>query len=388
MDILMYIIKLTVYILLVTISGYVLVDSLIRNAVSEQRQSWANRMLQQGAKVLLLAVIVALFVQLVSWTQQFKPEASQLVTLLMEGTTGKVWLALIICSALLMLLVTRSAIARLLLVLAMLFAESMNGHASGDSIRVLFDFIHLATVSIWIGGAICLWLNWREGKEQAIHFIQRFSKLLWLSIAVVSISGVILTLLIMPSISYLLYTSWGQMLLLKLAAVLLALWLGYKAKTTLQKHNGAKLKPLAAELIVLAFVIAFAALVSSLSPVPSAANALNHHEMGEELHYTVKLTPNAPGPNRLSLSLWTLEEEGKVEQVQLSIYAADKPKTSERQFILEPAELEDYFEFPGFIETRYKFEKLNLPYPADWEATFTITFENGTERQISFQFEN
>lgn len=393
----MYIVKLLVYTLLITISGYALIDSLIRPAVSQQRQGSVNKLMQQASKLLVFAVVAALFVQIISWVQQFKPEADQLIALLLEGWVGRVWLVLLLLSILFSLLAHKSPTARLLLVFAMLLAESMNGHASGDSILILFDFVHLAAVSIWIGGAICLWWNWREDKELALAFIQKFTKLLWLTIAVVSVSGLVMMLLISPSLTYLLYTGWGQLLLIKIAAVLLALWLGYKAKSFIQKHEQAKqaagqgsarLRPLATELIVLMLVIAFAGGVSSLSPSPSAANALNYHQMGEELHYTVKLTPNAPGPNRLSLSLWTLEEEGEIEQVQLSLQATDKQKAVAREFQLEIAELEDFFEFPGFIETRYTLPELKLPYPSSWQATFTVSFMGGTERQFSFEFKN
>lgn len=395
MDTILYFVKLLVYLLLIIISGYVLVDAFIRSAVSEYSQIRVNKQLGHASKGLLLAIILAIFVQMISWEQQFDLEAQQLLELLWEGSTGKAWLALLLCSIIFCLIIHKSSPIRLLLVLAMLFAESINGHVSGDSLLVLFDFVHITAASIWVGGALCLWLNWREGKEQALTFVQKYTKLLWLTIAAVSISGLALLIFIVPTVSYLLYTSWGQILLLKIAAVIVALWLGYKASSSIKKHQQAdaedkrlNIRPVIAELSVLVLVVAFAASISMLNPQPSAANAINHHEMGEEIHYTVKLTPNAPGPNRLSLSLWTLEEEGEVQQVSLTIQAADKKKAEARQFILEPAELEEFFEFPGFIETRYFLEELNLPYPSKWEAQFTIEFVEGDSRQFTFSFSN
>jgi copper transport protein len=398
-DILIYIVKLLVYMLLVAISGYVLVGSLISSGVSIQRKAAIDRLMGRSVKALLLAILIGISVQVISWTQQLQPEPSQLVTLLLEGSTGRVWLALLILSILFSMLGNKYVAFpfRLLLVFAMLLAESMNGHASGDSILILLDFVHLVAVSIWVGGVFWLWWNWRESSEQALTFIRKFTKLLWVTIVVVSLSGLLMLLLIVPSWSYLLYTSWGQLLLLKIATVLLTLWLGYKAKTFIHKHNQAKheqnadvvsIRPVLTELGVLAMVIAFAAGVGMLSSSPSAANALNHHEMGEELHYTIKLTPNAPGPNQLSLSLWTLKDEGEVKEVELAIQSIDKQQAMPRVFQLETAELDDFYEFPGFNETRYTLDNLKLPYPSTWQVSFTVTFTSGSERQFSLQVEN
>lgn len=395
-DILNYLVKLIMYLLLVVISGNVLVNSLIPSSVSIQRREKMDNVINQAVKALLLVIVLGIFVQIISWTQQLKPEGSQLLSLFFEGSTGRVWLALLILSILLSLLNNKNFTARLILVLGMLLAESMNGHASGNSIVILFDFVHLATVSIWVGGVMLLWWNWRESKELAISFIGKFSKLLWITIALVSVSGILMTLNILSDWSYLLYTSWGQMLLVKIAAVLLTLWLGYLAKSKIVKRNAKQsgeggattYRPVLAELTVLVIVIGLAAVVSILSPTPSGDKALNHHEMGDELHYTFKLYPNAPGPNKLSLSLWTLEEEGEVASVELALQAMDKQKALPKVVQLEAAELEDDFEFPGFHETQFTLDELKLPYPSTWQALVTITFADGGEREFNFQFEN
>jgi len=395
-DVLVYLVKLLMYLLLVVISGNVLVNSLITSSVSIQRREKMDNVINQAVKGLLLVIVLGIFVQIISWTQQLKPESDQLISLFLEGSTGRVWLALLVLSILLTLLNNKNFTARIVLVLAMLLAESMNGHASGDSIVILFDFIHLTAVSIWVGGVIQLWWNWRESKELAISFIGKFSKLLWLTIGLVSISGILMTLNILPSWSYLLYTSWGQILLVKIAAVLITLWLGYKAKVKISasadensgKNGKTSFRPVIAEFSVLVIVIAFATVVGLLNPEPSGDKALNHHEMGEELHFTFKLYPNAPGPNKLSLSLWTLEEEGEVDSVELALQATDKQKAMPKVVGLEAAQLDTEFEFPGFIESQFTLEELKLPYPSTWQALVTITFADGGEREFSFQFEN
>ena len=387
MEIFVYITKLIVYGLLISLSGLIMVDSFVRNAIAETRIQWRESIIQTVNRSLLLAVILAIFAQVVQWAQSFGG-VEQIATLLIEGSTGRTWLALLLLSAI-GLFVQKLQAARLIIIVLLLLAESMNGHASSDSLIILFDFIHLATISIWVGGVIYFLVNWKDGTEQVRTFLERFTKLLWLTIAIASVSGIALTALILPSISYLLYTSWGQLLLVKIIAILIAIWLGYTANTYIRKHQAdRKSRLLKIEYMTLLVVIALAALMSTISPLPSAENALNRHQMGDELHYTVKLSPNAPGPNTFSLSLWTLKEEGEVANVQLSLYADDKPKTSARAYILQSIPIEDNIEFPGFIEQQFSLKELKLPYPTLWHATVDIVFASGQERQFSFSFEN
>lgn len=387
MEIFVYITKLIVYGLLISLSGLIMVDSFVRNAIAETRIQWRESIIQTVNRSLLLAVILAIFAQVVQWAQSFGG-VEQIAPLLIEGSTGRTWLALLLLSAI-GLFVQKLQVARLIIIVLLLLAESMNGHASSDSLIILFDFIHLATISIWVGGVIYFLVNWKDGTEQVRTFLERFTKLLWLTIAITSVSGIALTALLLPSISYLLYTNWGQLLLVKIIAILIAIWLGYTANTYIRKHQAdRKSRLLKIEYMTLLVVIALAALLSTISPLPSAENALNRHQMGDELHYTVKLSPNAPGPNTFSLSLWTLKEEGEVANVQLSLYADDKPKTSARAYILQSIPIEDNIEFPGFIEQQFSLKELKLPYPTLWHATVDIVFASGQERQFSFSFEN
>lgn len=387
MDIIMYISNLLVYLLLILFSGLVLVDSFISTAVNEKQRSWHTRLLNNMNKGLVLAVLLALFLQLIQWAEQFG--GNQLTVLLLEGATGRVWLALMVISTISLFVVKKYIQARLLAALLLLLVESMNGHPATSSFLVLVDFVHLASISIWVGGIVYFILQIKEGKDAVIAFIQPFTKLLWLTIALASVSGVVLTVFILPDASYLFYTSWGQLLLIKVAAVLLALWFGYKAKTyVVANENVSRPRALLYEFATMAVVIALAAIISSISPMPSFDRAINVHQMGDELHYTVKLSPNAPGPNSLSVTLWSLKEEGEIANVQLSIVAKDKPRTSERLFELDSIELEDHIEFPGFNESRFVLENMRLPYPTKWQAEVVISFVSGQQRQFSFEFEN
>src|SRR5690606_24005321 len=90
-DILNYLVKLIMYLLLVVISGNVLVNSLIPSSVSIQRREKMDNVINQAVKALLLVIVLGIFVQIISWTQQLKPEGSQLLSLFFEGSTGRVW---------------------------------------------------------------------------------------------------------------------------------------------------------------------------------------------------------------------------------------------------------------------------------------------------------
>src|SRR5690606_34678783 len=134
LEIFVYITNLIVYGLLISLSGLLLVDSSVRNAIAETRIQWRESLIPTVNRRLLLAVILAIFAQVVQWAQSFGG-VEQIATLLIEGSTGRTWLALLLLSAI-GLFVQKLQAARLIIIVLLLLAESMNGHASSDSLII------------------------------------------------------------------------------------------------------------------------------------------------------------------------------------------------------------------------------------------------------------
>ena len=105
-----------------------------------------------------------------------------------------------------------------------------DGHTVSKGFRPLHavvNSVHLLAGSIWVGGivmmAIVVWRRSRAGRPTgAAELALRFSPLATVSLVAVGTAGLVMTVMVMDSIGELTGTEWGQILLLKVAAVGLA----------------------------------------------------------------------------------------------------------------------------------------------------------------------
>lgn len=162
-------------------------------------------------------------------------DGGNLRTLLLETRLGQALLARIaLAAALAVLLVTtktlsgwRVAVA-LLLGGGLLLTFSLAGHASAQRsplLPVLFDWVHLAATSVWVGGLVALTstlptilgaLQTRERVSALAGIIVRFSTLALWSVVALTMSGTYATLLHLTAVSDLWTSDYGRALLLKL----------------------------------------------------------------------------------------------------------------------------------------------------------------------------
>jgi copper transport protein len=105
---------------------------------------------------------------------------------------------------------------------------SLSGHQSADRgsswATELADWIHLSAALLWVGGlavlALCVWPLARELRRDAFL---RFSRLATLLIAALLGAGIYLSLVRLPALDDLWTTTYGQVLLVKVGLVSLAL---------------------------------------------------------------------------------------------------------------------------------------------------------------------
>jgi copper transport protein len=115
-------------------------------------------------------------------------------------------------------------------VLALVFSSSLSlsGHQAADqgssTASALADWIHLSAALLWVGGlavlALCVWPLARELRRDAFL---RFSRLATLLIAALLGAGIYLSIVRLPALDDLWTTRYGQVLLLKVALVGVAL---------------------------------------------------------------------------------------------------------------------------------------------------------------------
>ena len=105
-----------------------------------------------------------------------------------------------------------------------------DGHTVSKGFRPLHavvNSVHLLAGSIWVGGIVMMatvvWSRSRAGRPTgAAELALRFSRLATVSLVAVGTAGLVMTVMVMDSLSELTGTEWGQILLLKVAAVGLA----------------------------------------------------------------------------------------------------------------------------------------------------------------------
>jgi copper transport protein len=117
--------------------------------------------------------------------------------------------------------------------LSLAFASglSLSGHSAADAgsswLSQLADWAHLAAASLWVGGLVQLaFVVWPLEPELRRRAFLRFSRLATVLIVVILSAGIYLSVLRLPQLDDLWTVRYGQVLLVKLALVSLALLWG------------------------------------------------------------------------------------------------------------------------------------------------------------------
>ena len=163
--------------------------------------------------------------------------------------------------------------------LALAFASglSLSGHSAvdrGDSKwSELADWVHLSAASLWVGGLVMLVLVFVGSRELAARAFLGFSRLAPVLIALLLSAGVYLSVLRLPQLSDLWTTSYGQVLLVKLALVAVALaWGGAHhflvAPRVVRSSRGVARSLLGESAVAMSILLVAAVLVNSSPPQP------------------------------------------------------------------------------------------------------------------------
>jgi copper transport protein len=172
------------------------------------------------------------------------------------------------------------AIATALILISFWF----DGHTVSKGPRVvhaLLSSIHVAAGSVWVGGVVAmatlLWRRHATGHAGRAHeLVVRFSGVATIALGAVALAGLVMSVFVLDSVAEITGTVWGQVLLLKVAAVALASGCGaYNHYVLLPALNAAPgdhevdaevRSTVTAEAILLLFVIiATASLVAAAS---------------------------------------------------------------------------------------------------------------------------
>ncbi|WP_161601307.1 copper resistance D family protein [Paenibacillus luteus] len=390
-QVLFFAIRAVYYLAFMFVSGIMLWSIVIPMNEDSNARKLFGKWEIYALRAFLLAVLLFVFKHITELLKGYGGGSpNEWLRLLTETATGHSWLAILVLSLLGFAVVRLPDSFKIIWALLLAAAESFNGHVMAlpdYTFAVVFDFIHMASSAIWAGGLLLLLLFWRADRKEAGRFAERFTKIAWLTILLLTVSGIAMTALMLPSWRYLFYTNWGLLLLAKALFVLLIAVAGFFLRRRAKKGKLPSGKLLKLDGLLMALVLIVASIFTYVSPEP-ATEPFSHHQMGDKLHYTLEIKPNGPGPNRVTLKIWLPEQLGAPASVRLLLHSKDHPKRAAIEVPLQAASGENYLSFPGFTETDYESDKVELPTRGEWEAELLITDQSGAETKQIIAFRN
>jgi copper transport protein len=382
-EILYFIVRIAYYAGLLALSG-LLFWRVLRGAfpiVEETRE----KAISLAGKYMLLAVLVYIFLNMMSLAQG-EPLAIWL-QILMETKVGRQYAGILLLGLAAPLLPHAGKLFGWGWAVLILALESWSGHASAYSpaaYTVGLDFIHLLASAVWAGGLVLLFAVWWKARYEAGRFARVFSRFALVSFAVLWITGFLNMLAFLPSLEYLVYTTWGKWLMAKIAATLLVIVVALFIRRQLRRKHTISGWLLQADLGLLAVIVMVAGIFTYMSPLPQN-EPLYYHKMGSDMHLTLRITPNEPGENQFIVKVWLPEEDGAPRQVQLFLSPAGK-ESGAAEVPLAPYQDQEFDVFEGFAKYTYQSEGPYLSSAGEWKAAVTVVDSSGKERVTETTF--
>lgn len=383
---LMYIVRAVYYCALLLAAGVTAWSVLFREP-GESVHKVFRRLALIAVRSLLLSVLVLVFLQ--AREVMAGQPLGKWITLFTETSIGRAWLELIVLSLVGFILPKLGKYVQLLWVVLLVAVESLIGHPAANDPKLLtiaFDFVHLLAAAIWAGGLVVLLVLWNADRKEAGRFGASFSQGALISLIALVISGVIMTLLFLPKLSYLWLTTWGGLLVVKTILVVVVLVTGTLLRMRMRANGMPEGKLLRADAVFMVSIVVIAAIFTYISPLPDN-EPYNYHQMGEDLHLTLDVTPNVPGgDNTFNLQIWLPEELGEAKSVVLRLHSEER-KDVPIDVPLEKIDDQSYNSFPGYIRTTYQSKGPFLPYASKWTAEIRVMDQedNETVKETSFQ---
>jgi copper transport protein len=332
-----------------------------------------------AAQFMLLATLAYVFLNIVELNRD--QPISEWGRILSDTTVGRLYAAELLLGLAALLLRSLNVGLRLVWAAIFLFAEAWSGHASvfqPVAYSVGLDFVHLTAASLWAGGLLLLLLVWRKERPEAGRFALLFSKWALLSFISLWVTGILSTLDFLPSLTYLLYTRWGTWLLVKAALSLVVAFVALFIRLRLSKGHLPTRSLLYADFSLLAAIAITVGVLTYQTPLP-ANEPLHYHQMGTDMHVTLRISPNSPGDNDFQLKIW-LPEAAEPKQVLLRLQPLDKKNVGFIEVPIKAYVDQELDSFPGFTKWTYEAQGPYIPFAGRWKAQIRVTDANGDEK--------
>jgi copper transport protein len=296
----------------------------------------------------------------------------ELINLLSHTLIGLSWVISITLTVIGFFLLQRWLWFDVVWVCLLLISKSINGHAAGSNLpwaTITLDFIHLLAAALWVSGLAYLFIFKKNDR-----FYPVFSKAALYSIALLILTGSVYTLLILPSLSYLLYTTWGILLICKIGLVLLVVVTGSILRKNMQKQNQSGMRRwLQFDMTWMMAIVVIAAIFSYLNPIP-ANEPLVWKEKQGQMQIIAGISPMQPGINRFTVEI---SEDEPPKQVELWLTSS---QTGNLAPIKVPLKLGQVVAEKGVFT--YSAEGPYLPFPSLWKAEVKVI--DAKENEITY----
>ncbi|WP_040711844.1 copper resistance CopC/CopD family protein [Paenibacillus curdlanolyticus] len=302
---------------------------------------------------------------------------------------GMIWLAAVVLSLIGFMILRGGRYVRFAWVLVLLAVESWSGHAAVNNpkaLTVALDGVHLLAAAIWAGGLALLLVLWFQDRKEAGRFATRFSGGAVLSLAALVLTGVGMTLLFLPKLSYLWLTAWGVLLAIKAGLALLVIVAGVFLRLRVRRGDLPAPGLLKTDGLLMACIIIITALFTYVSPLPPN-EPVSYHQMGSKMHVSLRVTPNKPGDNKVTLKIWLPEQTGEPKSVVLR-FRSEKHPDAPIDIPLETYKDDEFDSFDGYVKATYRTEGPYIPYPDLWTAEIRVMDKEDNELVETTTFRN
>lgn len=302
---------------------------------------------------------------------------------LLFGTTfGLAWVVMLGLSTIGFWILHRSKVVDGLWITLLLVGEAITGHAITYQpawYTTTLDLIHLAAAAIWVSGLLILVIFWKNHREFAKNFLPRFSRYALISIAVLVVTGSLLTFVFIPDLTFLWETLWGRVLLLKIIGVLFVILTGYLLRKILRNKNKKSLKnQLEWDFSLMFGIVLLAGILTTVSPLPGNEPIL-WEDSKDNISIQVDIRSGNPGViNTFEIAINSKNEKIDREHVSLKL----KPLGKDISAISVPIKFVKEEEDNVLFSAKGPF----LPLPGKWESELRVRDQEDNEKVFTETF--
>ncbi|MGG0463519.1 copper resistance CopC/CopD family protein [Priestia aryabhattai] len=363
------------YLALLWLVGFVLWKWYVPYQSGQQKQKYKKnvRYLQAGYIIFLLISIGVQSTALLKGAS-----LSQIKTFVMHSPTGWSWMTCILLTCVGFLFLLKNKWLDFIWAGLLLVATTLNGHAVASDTPVytiMLDFIHLVTASLWAAGLVYLFMMWRKEREQALAFLPIFSRIAFVSLMLLILSGVLYTLNLLPDITALFKTTWGLLLLAKIFMVMLVAGVGLLIREHLRKNDSPSLtKFLMSDVSFMLVIVLIVGMITHLNPIPQN-EPLVWKENKQDIEFLIKTSTLSPGKDSLWVKASLPQDGSSIQSVDIALSPKNKGELAPIDVPLK-VDKDESQEKQQVQYRMYETNNLVIPYGGRWQIAVRLVTSN------------